>query len=155
MTLFDTVEQIKFHITHESHKLMIVIGKKNDHTLLVEQLQNLESIDIINLNLLLTRTLVSLSTLDQNNPDEIIKNILSEHSSKNVILFSNIHILFDINLQWNPLEILKKLSQKYIIVALWDGQINENGLEYAPRSHLEHTQYPIQSFNEILIMENK
>lgn len=153
MSAIHTLEKIKFHILQNDHKLMIILGDKKTNNYLLEKLKSLESVDILNLNYLLSKTLITLPKNEQSNPVEIIEYMLSENSGNIVILFSHIHILFDVNLEWNPLDILKKLSRKKTIIVLWDGQFNDGGLEYASPPHLEYRQYAISDFSEILIID--
>ena len=153
MSLTETVEKIKFHITQNNHKLMIVLGDKNSNNLLLEKLKSLENIDTLNLNLFLSKILITLKKDERNNPDELIESMLFKNSNKDVILLSHINILFDINLKWNPLDIFKKLSRDKIIIVLWDGKFTKRGLEYASHPHLENTHYSIGELGEIFIME--
>jgi len=153
MSVIKTIEKIKSEIDHKNHKLIILVDKTNKNDLLIEKIQTLNNVDVLNLNFLLTKILVTISKQQQSNPIEIIEEILSKNCFNDVILFSNINILFDENLKWNPLEILKKLSRKYFIIVLWNGKFNEHGLEYASHPHLEHTQYSIRDLDEILIIE--
>ena len=152
MSLTETVEKIKFHITQNNHKLMIVLGDKNSNNLLLEKLKSLENIDTLNLNLFLSKILITLKKDERNNPDELIESMLFKNSNKDVILLSHINILFDINLKWNPLDIFKKLSRDKIIIVLWDGKLTKRGLEYASHPHLENIYYSIDKFEEILIL---
>jgi hypothetical protein len=153
MSVIQTIEKIKFHITQNNHKLIIILGDKNTHNLLLEKLKSLENIDILNLNLLLSKKLITLSKNEYSNPVEILEDLFIENSTKDVILLSYINILFDVNLKWNPLDIFKKLSLNRTVVVLWDGKLNERGLEYASPQHLEYRQYSISDLNEILIID--
>jgi hypothetical protein len=152
LSLNKTIEDIKFHITQNNHKLIIILGDKNTNNLLLEKLKSLENIDILNLNLLLSRILITLKKNEQNNPDELIENTLFKNLTKDVILLSHINILFDINLKWDPLDIFKKLSRNKMIIVLWDGKLTKRGLEYASHPHLENIYYSIDKFEEILIL---
>ena len=153
MSEIHTMEKIKFHITQNDHKLIIILGDKKTNNNLLEKLKSLENFDILNLNHLLSKILITLSKNEQrSNPIEIIETIFAKNSTKDVILLSYINILFDVNLKWNPLDIFKKLSLNRTVVVLWDGKLNERGLEYASPQHLEYRQYSISDLTEILIM---
>ena len=152
MSLNETINAIKFEIDRKNHKLIIVVSTKNTHDSLLEKLQTIEKIDCLNLNFHLSKILIQLSKNEFNDPVEIIENLLSENSSKDIILFSNINILFDSTLKWNPMDILKKLSRNHFLIVFWEGNTNENNLQYAVQSHLEFYQYPLQDLNETVIM---
>ncbi len=151
MSTIQTIEKIKSEITRNDHKLIIITGTKNTHNSLLEKLQAFEKIDCINLNLHLSKILISKNGL--NDPNDIIENLLSEISTKDIILFSNINILFDSTLKWNPMNILKNLSCNHMLIVFWDGEINGNNLQYAVQKHSEFRQYPIHDLTEILIIE--
>ena len=128
MSVIKTIEKIKFEIDHKNHKLIILVDKTNKNDLLIEKIQTLNNVDVLNLNFLLTKILVTISKQQQSNPIEIIEEILSKNCFNDIILFSNINILFDVNLKWNPLEILKKLSRKYFIIVLWNGKFRTHSI---------------------------
>ena len=46
-------------LSQKKHKLIIVVGKKNKNNLIVEKLKTLENINIFNLNLTLSKILMS------------------------------------------------------------------------------------------------
>ena len=55
----ETIEKIRFEISQKKHKLIIVVDKKNKNNLIVEKLETLENINIFNLNLTLSKILMS------------------------------------------------------------------------------------------------
>ncbi len=153
MSLNQAIEKIKIEISHNNHQLIIIIVNQTKKNSFIEHLKEFENIDILNLNFLLSQTLVSLPKNKFSDPVQIIENIISKNSSKHIILLSSINILFDKNLKWNPFEILKKLSRNKRIIVLWDGKFTTRGLEYASHPHLENIHYSIAELKEILIME--
>jgi len=153
MNLTKTINDIEYELKNKNHKLIIIIGDSNSNHLLSEKLQNFKNIDSLNLNFYLSKILHSLSKNERTDPVNIIEDIISEHSSKDVILFCNINILFDTNLKWNPIEIFKKLSRNHFLIVLWDGKLTGNKLQYASSQHLEYCQYQLPDLGEIFIIE--
>lgn len=152
MSLNETIEKIKFEITQNNSKLIIITYNGGKNNSVIKNLQNLGNIDILNLNFLLSQILITLPKNELTDPVKIIENIITKNSSKNIILFSYINILFDVNLKWDVLNILKKLSRNRVLVVLWNGKYDKDVLEYASYSHLEYTKFTIRSSNEILII---
>ena len=72
MSVIKTIEKIKSEIDHKNHKLIILVDKTNKNDLLIEKIQTLNNVDVLNLNFLLTKILVTISKQQQSNPIEII-----------------------------------------------------------------------------------
>ena len=152
MSLNETIEKIKFHVTQNDYKLMIICGDKNANNSLLEKLKSFENIDILNLNLILSRILITLKKNELDNPNELIENTLFKNTTKDIILLAHTNILFDVNLKWNPLDIFKKLSRNRTIIVLWDGELTRRGLEYASHPHLENMNYSMDELDQIIII---
>lgn len=152
MSLNETIKKIKLEMTTNNPKLIIITVNGNENNSLIKNLQNLGNIDILNLNFLLSQILITLPKNKLSDPVKIIENIITKNSSKNIILFSSINILFDVNLKWNPLQILKKLSRNHFLIVLWNGKYDKVGLDYASYPHQEHVKFSIQNSTEIFII---
>ena len=148
----ETIEKIRFEISQKKHKLIIVVDKKNKNNLIVEKLETLENINIFNLNLTLSKILIDCSKNELNDPVEIIEKLISQRLSKEVIMFTQINILYDINLKWNVIDILKKISRNQLLIVFWDGYYKNNVLHYSKKEHLEYKEYQIKNSEEILII---
>jgi len=148
----ETIEKIRFEISQKKHKLIIVVDKKNKNNLIEEKLKTLENITIFNLNLSLSKILIDCSKNELNDPVEIIEKLISQRLSKEVIMFTQINILYDINLKWNVIDILKKISRNQLLIVFWDGYYKNNVLHYSKKEHLEYKEYQIKNSEEILII---
>lgn len=72
---------------------------------------------------------------------EIVSNVVSD-----VVLLDNIELLFDSELQLDPLRLLQGLSRNKTLVCVWSGDVEDGQLTYAVADHPEYRRYPIQDF---------
>ena len=147
----ETIEKIMFEISQKKNKLIIVAGKKNKNNLIEEKLKTLKNANIFNLNLSLSKILINCSKNELNDPIKIIEELISQKLSKDVIVFTQINILYDINLKWNVIDILKKISRNQLLIVLWDGDYKNNVLYCAVKGHAEYKEYPINTSEEMFI----
>jgi ATP-dependent helicase/nuclease subunit A len=77
--------------------------------------------------------------------EELLKQIVA-HNNNEVIFLEHLEILFDDSLELNPLGCLQKLARNRIIVAVWNGSIENNCLIYAEYGHPEYESYLIKDF---------
>jgi hypothetical protein len=149
----EIVEEITKELEKKESCLILVIGKLKSNLSLEEKLNKLKNIHSINLNFYLSKILTSLPENERTNPVEIIEQIILKNSSERIIFLPHNNILFDQNLQWNPLEIYKKLSLRYFLIAFWDGEL-DGPLKYSRPGHKEYGEFLLQETDEILIMEH-
>jgi hypothetical protein len=150
--LNEKIENLIFEISQNKYRLIIIVGKKNENSQTVEKLNMLENIKIFDLNSALSKILISYSKKELNEPVEIIQELISQKSSKDVIVFNQINILHDINLKWNVIDIFKKISRNQLLVVFWDGEYKNYILHCATKGHLEYKEYQIKKSEEILII---
>ena len=58
-----------------------------------------------------------------------------------LLLMDNIELLFDMNLQLNPLDLLKRHAQNKRVVVVWPGELRNGRLTYANMGHSEYRDY--------------
>jgi hypothetical protein len=147
----ETIKKIMFEISQKKNKLIIVTGKKNKNNLIEEKLKTLKNANIFNLNLSLSKILINCSKNELNDPIKIIEELISQKLSKDVIVFTQINILYDINLKWNVIDILKKISRNQLLIVFWDGDYKNNVLYSSAKGHLEYKEYPINTSEAMFI----
>jgi hypothetical protein len=150
--LNEKIENLIFEISQNKYRLIIIVGKKNENSQMVEKLKMLENIKIFDLNSVLSKILINYSKKELNEPVEIMQELISQKSSKDVIVFNQINIIHDINLKWNVIDIFKKISRNQLLVVFWEGEYKKHILHYALKGHLEYKEYPIKKSEEILII---
>ena len=71
----------------------------------------------------------------------LLRELTNEHCREGVLLLDNIEILFDTQLQLDPLDLLKRQAQSRPVVATWPGTLQDGRLIYARMGHPEHQDY--------------
>lgn len=71
----------------------------------------------------------------------LLRELVEEHAPGNLLLVSNIELLFDQTLQQDPIDLLKRLAHIRTVVAVWPGECQGGRLSYAPMGHPEHREY--------------
>ncbi len=97
-------------------------------------------VDVININLALSEKLLEL-TLRQR-PLHLSK-LLGEvvEDAQPVALLDNTEILFDHDLQQDPLRLLQSISRNRCVLGSWNGTIVGDKLTYAEVGHPEYRSY--------------
>jgi hypothetical protein len=75
---------------------------------------------------------------------ELLRELVEQHAPGDLLLASNIELLFDHSLKQDPLDLLKRLAHSRTVVAVWPGEWQSNRLSYAPLGHPEHKEYGLE-----------
>lgn len=141
-----TVNQILQRIeeTPEAYyKLVILVAPpKAKHTIDYEQMANQAQAKMINVNLALSQSMLSLTPRQRALKAATLLGTIVKNAPSNTVLLNNIHILFDPLLRQDPLRLLQNLSRHKTIIAVWEGQVQEQYLAYASPDHPEYRRYP-------------
>lgn len=136
---------------NDYNRLILIVGQYNSgKTSLIREIGKELNLDVINVNLELSRNLLDMSKSERMVNIQTIFNTIVEKKSvqDGVVLLDNIEILFDYELKIDPLKILKDLSRYYIVVAIWNGKIENGSVIYGQIGHREYRKYPP---NELII----
>lgn len=147
----ELVSEIQNELEKRDHSLIILVGNQTEKTALIKKLEQLDSLNTVSLNYHLSKILSDISKNELPDPVELIEKLLLK--SQTTIFFNYNNILFDSSLQWNPLDIFKKLSRDRTIVVFWDGQLGNRSLKYAQTGHKEFSEFQLPESDVILIME--
>lgn len=131
------------------HRLVLLVGGvgSGKSSILASVAKELGT-DVINVNLALSGELLELTIKQRSlRLPGILQNIVNPASSP--VVLDNIEILFDKDLQQDPLRLLQGLSRNRIIVASWNGAISSGRLLYAEIGHPEYRSY---DFGDVLIV---
>jgi len=71
---------------------------------------------------------------------KILEDLVNKKDGKTIAI-DNIEILFDVNLQQDPLRLLQKISRNKNIIVSWNGIVNNGKLMYAVPGHPEYRNY--------------
>ena len=125
------------------HRLVLVVAPQGSgKTSVLKEVQQDLGAPFVNVNLEISRQLLSLTARQQAlQLSRIMEDILREAETE-VVLLDNIEILFEVSLKQDPLRLLQGLSRNRTIVASWNGEIKDKHLTYATPDHQEYHRYP-------------
>ena len=68
----------------------------------------------------------------------VLRDMLSHHRDRGVVVLDNIEVMFDAELKINPFDTIKRLAQAMTVVVAWPGNFKDGRLLYAKVGHPEH-----------------
>ena len=129
------------------NRLVLVVAPAGaGKTTALQDVRNRTGAPLVNVNLELSRRMLELTELQRVlQLPRLLQEIIS-NSGDETILLDNIEVIFDINLQQDPLRLLQGLSRNKTVVAAWNGTIVDDHLTYAAPAHPEYRRYPMRDF---------
>jgi Cdc6-like AAA superfamily ATPase len=131
------------------HRLVLIVGKcGTGKTHIIQNLAKLHKVEPINVNMSLSKELIELT--EKQRPlkvSEILAQTVKNLGEK--VFLDNTEILFDVELEQNPLVLLQGLSRNLTVVASWNGTVDKDKLLYAEPSHREYRSY---DFKDTLVV---
>lgn len=98
--------------------------------------------DVINVNLALSAELLELTAKQRAlRLPGILAQIVDK--SPSTVVLDNLEILFDKELQQDPLRLLQGISRNRLVVASWNGKTTGGKLQYAETGHPEYRSYDL------------
>lgn len=134
------------------HRLVLLVGETGSgKTTVIRNAAHVLNTDVINVNLALSAKLLELTVRQR---ALHLYRLLGEvvENAAPVALLDNTEILFDHDLQQDPLRLLQSISRNRCVVASWNGTIEGNKLTYAEPGHPE---YRIYDLTETLVVDMK
>ena len=105
-------------------------------------------VPVINLNLELAKQMLELSPKQRSlRLPEILEGVVDRHQP--AVVLDNLEVLFDKNLNQDPLRLLQRISRNRTVLASWNGRVERGKLLYAEVGHPEYRKYEI---NDMLIV---
>lgn len=130
------------------HLLLVVVPTSTEKKREFKQVATQAGLAYINLGLELSQRLIELTDRQRSlRVPRLMDEILSGNDT--AIFLDNTEILFDDNLQQDPLRLLQSVSRNHTIVASWCGKVQGDYLVYAEPGHPEYRRYPIKDVNLI------
>ncbi|MEI8209252.1 MAG: BREX-3 system P-loop-containing protein BrxF [Methylococcales bacterium] len=132
------------------YRLVLLVGEANSgKTLYLRELANERNLEVLNINLALSKELLELSTKQRTLalPERLAQ--ITE-ASKPFMILDNLEILFDKHLQQDALKLVQSLSRNSTVIASWNGKINGDKLIYAEPGHPEYQSYQLK---DLLIVD--
>lgn len=122
------------------HRLVLLVGETGSgKTNVLREVANEFASSVINVNLTLSRELLELSARQRAlRLPSLLDQIVSQ--SQSLVILDNLEILFDKDLQQDPLRLLQSISNRSV-VASWNGTAHSGKLLYAEHGHPEYRCY--------------
>jgi len=134
------------------YRLVLLVGKTGSgKTDVLRSIANEDGSEIININLAISAELLELTAKQRVLRLPEILDRITEDVDAPVIL-DNIEILFDKQLQQDPLRLLQKISRNRATVTAWNGTVNKGCLLYAEAGHQEYRRY--ESVDALIVHMN-
>lgn len=123
------------------HRLVLLVGESGSgKTNVLRDIAEELGAPVINVNLALSGELLELTTKQRSLRLPGILNHVADQIQSPVVL-DNLEILFDKDLQQDPLRLLQSISRNRTLVASWNGSISSGRLLYAEPGHPEYRSY--------------
>lgn len=121
------------------HQLLFVVSESfnGDIGIIATQI----NIPYINLNYELSKVLKSIPAKKRKrNVNSSLKQIVRERDSS-ILVIDHIEILFDPQLEQDPVALFEDISRNYTLIVSWRGKTNGESLVYADQDHVEYYKH--------------
>ena len=137
------LERLIGEIGDLNSKLVLLVGAgRSGKTKLLRDLGAKLNIEPLNVGLELGRRLAATPNNKRGfSAGELLREIADKERTDAPLLLDNLELLFEKNLQINPLDLVKRLAHSKRVVAVWPGELRGDRLIYADMSHPEHRDY--------------
>ena len=133
------------------HQLILVVGPSGSgKTGILKQIAAREKSLVINVNLEISSRLLEMTRKQRKTKLQTIFNDIVDGAHSPVIL-DNLEILFDMELEQDPLRLLQHASRNNLILASWNGILLDKKLIYAEITHPEYRVYEASGIAAIAI----
>jgi predicted Ser/Thr protein kinase len=123
------------------HRLILLVGKTGSgKTGVLRDIAEEFGSSVVNVNLALSGELLELTAKQRSLRLPGILDQIADQAQSPVVL-DNLEILFDKDLQQDPLRLLQSISRNRAVVASWNGIMNSGRLLYAETGHPEYRRY--------------
>lgn len=141
--MLEKLERLLTEIGDLNSKLVLLVGPgRSGKTSLLRELGSKLDIEPLNVGLELGRRLAAMPNNKRGfSAGELLRELVDQEKQGDLLLLDNLELLFEKGLQINPLDLIKRLAHSKRVVAVWPGELRENRLIYADRSHPEHRDY--------------
>jgi Cdc6-like AAA superfamily ATPase len=143
MTVVATqLEQAIQQAASQYFRLVIVAGAPGSgKTAALQSVAKKAGCELVNVNLELSKKMLELTRTQRSRQVErLLKEVIAAQPGDLVIL-DNLEILFDTDLEVQPLRLLQVSSRNRTVVASWNGSYVDGTLTYAEPGHPEFIQF--------------
>lgn len=123
------------------HRLVLLVGPSGvGKTAALREYAATQGATLVNVNLRLSEQLLDL-TMKQRalRLPELLDGVLQ--GAGDPVILDNTEILFDTSLKLDPLRLLQGISRHRVVLASWNGTLEDRRLRYAENGHPEFRSY--------------
>lgn len=140
------------HVRSQYHRLILIVAPSGSgKTQLLHEIHERTGAPLMNLNLDLSQMMLELTERRRALQIARLLNDGVSKTGKDSVIIDNIEILFDSKLQQDPLKLLQGVSRNRIVVAAWNGVVENGYLTYAVPGHPEYRRYPSQDLQLVVL----
>ena len=126
------------------HRLLLIVGPAGTgKTTTLREVRDRTRAPLVNVNLEISRRMLDMNRCQRTLSVPRLLQEITDSGRKETILLDNLEVLFDVQLNQNPLRLLQRLSRNKTVVAAWNGSIINGSLIYAVTRHPEYRRYRI------------
>jgi hypothetical protein len=123
------------------HRLVLVVGETGSgKSGILRGIAEEFGSSVVNVNLSLSAELLQLTAKQRSLRLPGILDQIADQAQSPVVL-DNLEVLFDKDLQQDPLRLLQSISRNRVVLASWNGIVNSGRLLYAETGHPEYRSY--------------
>jgi len=139
-----TVTEIMKQIS-ERKNLIILVGNNEKNLIVFEKLKKtIASAVFVNVGYELSQKLIHDRIKISQNPNGFFDKLLKDKDGK-IIILNNCEILFDSNLSFDPLSIIKKIATEHRIICMLNANYNQNQITFSKPGHDQYRSYNIDN----------
>lgn len=132
-------------VYYSYHRLILLIGSSGTgQSDILAKVSKQTHAPVINVNLQLSRELLELSEHMRVARIEATLRDLIEEVKAEIVVLDRTEMLFDPDLQQDPLRLLQGLSRNHTVISSWHGYIKDGYLYHAEPDHPEFRRYPVK-----------
>jgi len=137
-------------------KLTVIVGPSGaGKTRLLKQISQEFGVPVVNLNLLMSERLLSLTKKQRSlNAEEAATESIDSQGQTSLCI-DNTELLFDSSLRMNPLKFLQDVSRNRHVIATWNGVINSGELRFAQPGHPDFFSQKVKGYPVVSLEEDK
>jgi hypothetical protein len=130
-------------------------GAQSGKTHWIKQVATQFDLPVINLSLLLSQRLLSLTRHQRElRSQDLATDVIDENCQSGVCL-DDTELLFDSTLKLNPLVFLREITRNRLVVATWNGGITGGELRFGQPGHPDFFTQPVNGFPVVSVAEDK
>jgi hypothetical protein len=153
---FSGLVEIVNNLTSAAIRLLVIVGlPASGKTRLITKLGTALESPLINLGKDASQQLLAMTVRQRKLKAEAIIGNLVRGTDHYVVCLDNTELLFDPALSLNPLGLLRNLARDRLVIATWNGMVEDTSLVYAYPDHPEYFKETVHGFPIVSVSEER